>query len=349
MDQLVGTGIDHQGLVLQGVEHDAVAAIAAEAHWPQALLGLDRVAQLVAAGIEHPYAAFLAIDHVNGLGQRRVADRQRVRANLDGLGQAHFRDVDDAQGAAVAIADVGIARVGAEGDFVVPGTGVEVLHGAAPRHVDHCYPAFARVAAVVANPQPMLVRLQGHAQRLVAGVQVGHAGEGFGIDHRDLAPLGYRHENLLVVAGGRPVHGPPWQLDAGHGAGHAPHRHRRVDHCQAGVIVQHQQEVAVQVEQRPGPDAALEKQRDPRLAALLAVPCRGRLRRVDPRPRGHARQRLATGLVAELEADVGEAALLQFAAGQWPGLELHVHAVPAEPVQGLRAAPFLQQLARVAP
>jgi hypothetical protein len=66
-------------------------------------------------------------------------------------------------------------------------------------------------------------------------------------------------------------------------------------------------------------------------------------------PPGHARQRLATGLVAELEADVGEAAFLQLAAGQWPGLELHGHAVPAEPVQGLRVGRFLQQLARVAP
>ena len=232
---------------------------------------------------------------------------------------------------------------------MVPGTGVEVLQDAAPRHVDHCYPAFGRVAAVVADPQPKLVRLQGHAQRLVTGIQVGHAGEGLGIDHRDLAPLWYRHENLLVIADGRPVHGPAWQLDAGHGAGHAPHRHRRVDHGEAGVIVQHQQEVAVQVEQRPGPDAALEKQRHPRLAALLAVPRRGRLHRVDPRPRGHARQRLTTGLVAELEADIGEIALLQFPSGQWPGLELHGHAVPAEPVQGLRIGPFLQQLARVAP
>jgi hypothetical protein len=83
------------------------------------------------------------------------------------------------------------------------------LQGAAPRHVDHRYPAFGRVAAVVANPQPVLVRLQGHAQRLVAGVQVGHAGEGFGVDHRHLAALGDRHEHLLVVAGGHPVHGPP--------------------------------------------------------------------------------------------------------------------------------------------
>ncbi|MNG93526.1 hypothetical protein D3C79_524960 [compost metagenome] len=303
----------------------------------------------MAAGIEHPHRAFLAIDHVNGLGQRRVAHRQRVRADLQGLHQAHVGDIDDAQGAAVAVADEGVARVGAERDLVVPGAGGEGFQRAAAGHVDHRHSAFGRIAAVVADPQAVLVRLQDHAQRLHAGIQVGDAGEGFGVDHRHLAALGDRHEHQLVVTGGRPVHRLARQFDARQGAGDAAHRDRRVDHGQAGVLVQHEQEVAVEVEQWPGADAALEEQRHAGLAALVAAADRGRLRRVDPRPWRHARQRLAAGLVADFEADAGEVAFTQLAAGQRPGLELHGHAVPAEPVQGLRVVRALQILARIAP
>ncbi|MOA53434.1 hypothetical protein D3C78_1768930 [compost metagenome] len=89
------------------------------------------------AGINDTDAAVATIGHIHRLRQRRIGHRQGVRANLQGLDQTHFTGIDHAQGAAVAVTDKGIPRVGAEGDFVMASTGGKELHVFAAGHINH--------------------------------------------------------------------------------------------------------------------------------------------------------------------------------------------------------------------
>ncbi|MNN65184.1 hypothetical protein D3C81_1806660 [compost metagenome] len=119
-------------------------------------------------------------------------------------------------------------------------------------------------------------------------------------------------------------------IDAGHGAGDAAHRDRRVDHRDAGIAVHHHQEIAVEIEQRPCADTRLEEHPDPGLAALFAALglVGGDGFGVDPGTGGDARQRLAGRLVGDLETHVGKLTLAQHAAfGQRPYFQGHRHAV----------------------
>ncbi|MCY1452388.1 hypothetical protein D3C76_1394410 [compost metagenome] len=100
--------------------------------------------------------------------------------------------------------------------------------------------------------------------------------------------------------------------DAGQGTGHPPHRHRRVDHTEAGVLVQHHQVIAVEIEQWPRANTALEVQGHPGLAALGCIaPQLWGLRLVEPGTGGDSRKRLPRGAVGDPETNVGKGAFGQ--------------------------------------
>ncbi|MNM85118.1 hypothetical protein D3C81_972250 [compost metagenome] len=328
MDELVAAGVDYLGAVLQGVQHDAEAAIAAETHWPEPGLGLDGLAQLQALGVDHADAAVVAIGHVHRIRQWRIGHRKRVRAGLHGFQQLARGHLVDAQGAAVAVADEGAARIAAEGDLVVAGAAGQEADNLEVLGVDHRHPALALLAGVVADPQVALVRLQGHAHRVAAGVEGGHHLEFLGVDDGDLVDLRHADEHPLAVGGAGPVHRHALQADAGHGAGGAADQHGGVDHRQAGVLVQHQQVVAVQVEHRAQADAVLQVEGGPGAAFLVAVCLRqAGLRLVEPGAGSDARQRLAGVAVGDAELHVGERAFGERAAIQWLGFEYDGYAV----------------------
>ncbi|MNG11820.1 hypothetical protein D3C84_953880 [compost metagenome] len=134
-------------------------------------------------------------------------------------------NVDDAQGAVVAVGDEGMTAVVAERDFVMPGTGRQVFEDLEALGVDHRDPGFLGGFGVVADPQQAFVRLQRQPHRVVAGdYRVGQL-ELLAVDHRHLPGSGHRYEYAFVVPGRHPVHRRLLDIDPGHGAGDPAHRY----------------------------------------------------------------------------------------------------------------------------
>ncbi|MNO96764.1 hypothetical protein D3C76_884480 [compost metagenome] len=322
MHQLIAAGIDHQQFVLQRIEHQAETSVLGEPHRPHALADRDHLAYRKAPAIDNADGAGLAICHVDRLGQRRPGRRQRLWPSGDILHMAQLCDIEHAQGAAVAVADKGMARIVAEGDFVkaLAGGVVEDLFQAL--RVDHRHPA--AFTGIVADPQVAPVRLQRHPHRFASGCHVGLDLEAVGIDHRHFPGIGHRDVQAFVLAAGHPIHGRALERDAAQGTGDTTDRDRRVDHRNARVLVQQQQVIAVEVQQWPRAHHTLEVQTNARLAAQLpAVLANAGLRLVQPGAGSHAADRQAAVGITDVKAHIGQVAFHQLAIGTCrQGLEL---------------------------
>ncbi|MNE04981.1 hypothetical protein D3C80_975320 [compost metagenome] len=328
MHQLVAAGIDDQQLVLQGIEHQAEPPVLGEAQRPHALADRDHLAYFQALAIDDADGAGLAIGHMDRLGQRRPGGRQRLRPRGHIAHMAQPGDIEHAQGAAVAVADEGVPRIVAESDFVKALAGTMIEHLLEGLRVDDGHPALAAISGIVADPQVAPVRLQRHPHRLRPDGHVGQHLEAVGIDHRNLPGIGHRYVQAFVLVAGHPVHGRALERDTAQGAGNAADRDRGVDHGNTRVLVQQQQVVAVEVQQRARVHHALEVQADARLAARLPTVLAGADVRVQPGPRCHAAERLATVGIFDVKAHVGQVAFAQLAIGaRRHGFELDGHAV----------------------
>ena len=70
-------------------------------------------------------AAITGVADIEGVGQRRPVHGDRSRASGEGIDQRQGGDVDDADGAGLAIGEVGVAAVRAEGYGQRPAVGVD--------------------------------------------------------------------------------------------------------------------------------------------------------------------------------------------------------------------------------
>ena len=274
-----------------------------------------------------------------------------MRAGFDLLDDVQAGDVDHADGAVVAVTDEGETAVLAEADFVVAAPGLQVFEGFEALAVDHRDAGVFGFAGVVADPQQAFIRLQCHAHRLAASGDRVEDFELLAVDDGHFAGRRHRDEYALVVFGGDPVHRRLLEFDPRQGAGDAADRHRRIDHSDAGVAVHHQQEIAVEVEQRPRADVGFEKHPDPGFAALVAALglIGGEGLRIDPGARRYPGQRLAGSAVGDAELHIGEFAFAQLAVGgQWLEVEIHRHAVTVQRLTrpGLRQRDLTQRQQR---
>ena len=172
--------------------------------------------------------------------------------------------------------------------------------------IDHRHAAVVGLERVVADPQIAFVVLEFDAGRLVAGIDVFHDLEGLGIDQRDLVGQRHGHEQLLLVAGLGPVGARLIEIDLREQVGDTGNTDRGIDHRDRGIRIQHQQEMAVQIDHRAHADDALQVGFYPAVAAqhLFAAGFPG-LRQVHPRRGIAPLDRLAGAGVGDAESHVG--------------------------------------------
>ncbi len=188
-------------------------------------------------------------------------------------------------------------------------------------------PPLPAVPGVVAHPEAAAVGLEDEAHRLLAGRDAAHHLEGLRVHHRDLPGLGQGEVEPLLVRALGPVGGGTLQDDGREEAGAARHADDGVDDRDAGVLVQHEEVVAVQVDHGPDAHASLEVEGDLVLAGpLLAGLPTHDPRHVHPRRRLEPRHRAAARGVRHAEPHVGVLPLDErLAARALRGLDGEVH------------------------
>ena len=141
---------------------------------------------------------------------------------------------------------------------MVPGTRRDELHGLEIVGVDYRDAALLYISCIIADPEITLVSLKLDAHRVLAGFDLVRHFERLGIDERQLGGKRHGHEQALVVFAEHPVGAGPAEVDLREQVRDAGDADHRVDHRNGRVAIEHQQEMAVEVDHRPHADNALQ-------------------------------------------------------------------------------------------